>query len=349
LNLFGRPRVTFWPVNTNVEQRTGFDDLFAFTSTLYKDPSGNRDNDNTFYFTRYDGKDNENDYKSTPPNNPANKNPKIMDYLRLMTGSGPFPTIPGFGGCFLNKYTEAEREQILQMIFDYCRSVNLVDTSQRQRAGVAFHPYTPFFGQGSGYDSAVQRSNNWSAQVTPIRINTTNYQGLGRFPTVQEVALVFYRQTANSLRAALLLEMTTPMAGYPAIRETFWTRVTVDRPTVISVKGATPAVDEKDINLVGAPGTSRINICSLSSHDVGNGRSYTPSLGFINQLYYNAEASGWTDIDDPARPKQTGALGQKKTFTNSDPASVNYQRFKTAYIYPYVSDIITRSQPLTLS
>ena len=41
LNLFGRPRVTIWPVNNNYQQRTPFDELFAFTSTISKDASGN--------------------------------------------------------------------------------------------------------------------------------------------------------------------------------------------------------------------------------------------------------------------------------------------------------------------
>ena len=98
LNVFGRPRVTFWPIHTSPGYRTGFDDLFAFTSTLYKDPNnpGGSD-DKAFYVTRYDAKDSANDFLS-------GKNKEIFEYLKLMTGSGAFPTIPGFGGCFLNKY-----------------------------------------------------------------------------------------------------------------------------------------------------------------------------------------------------------------------------------------------------
>jgi uncharacterized protein (TIGR02600 family) len=355
LNLFGRPRVTFWPVNTDVEQRTGFDDLFAFTSTLYKDPNGDRNKDNTFYFTRWDAKSPTNDYKQNPPNVanlPDNKNPKIMEYLRLMTGSGgAFPNIPGFGGCFLNKYTEPEKDQVLQEIFDYCRTVNLVDTSKRQRAGQAFHPYTPFYGKPAGkdYEDPIERSNNWAAQVTPIRINNpenpedpAGYQGLGRFPTLAEAALVFYRPTATTMRATLLFEMTTPMPGYPAIRETFWTRVRVDRPTLASLDGKDPADDTNkyDIKLVGSPGTALINIVTLGSHDVGYGRSYLANLGFVNQLYYSDEATDWTDPNDPSRPKPSGVIGARKTFDNTKPESIVYDRGKTAKIYPYVSKTI---------
>ena len=42
--------------------RTSFDDLFAFTSTLYKQPGTNRMADKIFYFTRYDAKDLANDF-----------------------------------------------------------------------------------------------------------------------------------------------------------------------------------------------------------------------------------------------------------------------------------------------
>ncbi|RYD77948.1 MAG: Verru_Chthon cassette protein A, partial [Verrucomicrobiaceae bacterium] len=45
LNLFGRPRVTIWPVHADEAKQTAFDDIFAFASTL-----GNRD----YFFTRRD-------------------------------------------------------------------------------------------------------------------------------------------------------------------------------------------------------------------------------------------------------------------------------------------------------
>ncbi len=359
LNLFSRPRVTFWPVSAKEEQRTSYDDLFAFTSTLYKDPGGDRSLDNIFYFTRYDAKSGTNDYANTPPGSPKNKNIKIMDYLRLMTGTGGFDKIPGFGGSFAAKYPGldpgspgAERNQILKEIFDYCRTVNLVDTSTRNRAG-AFQPYTPFFGQGSGYVTYSPRSNDWSGQVTPIHFDTTTFldvsafQGLGRFPTISEAALIFYRTGAirtgdkyqAELRAALVFEMTSPMAGNPAIRETLWTRVTVDRPTLVDVDGTTPAVAKRDIKLVGAVGESKINIVNVASHDVGWSRGYMPSLGFMNQVHYYEEPSGWTDVTDPARPKPNAASQcTPKTFSNTDPSSAAYARGKTVKIYPYVSD-----------
>src|SRR5690606_34239332 len=53
LNLFGRPRVTIWPVHSDLARRTSFDDLFAFTSTIGGKP---------YYFTRSDAKDPETDF-----------------------------------------------------------------------------------------------------------------------------------------------------------------------------------------------------------------------------------------------------------------------------------------------
>lgn len=357
LNIFGRPRVTFWPVNAKEELRTAYDDLFAFTSTLYKDPSGDRSKDNTFYFTRYDAKSAANDYKSTA-GGLTQRNVEIMNYLRTLTGT-KFP-IPSFGGSFAGKYGEDEKEEVLALIFDYCRAVNLVDTSTRSRAG-AYQPYTPFYGQGSGYQDYTTRSNDWSGQVTPGRINVSQnpklqYQGLGRFPTISEAALIFYRVGAFrakdkddptgdglqvELQAAMVFEMTNPMAGNPAIRDTYWTRVTVDRATLVDVDQAVPDVVDRDIRLVGSPGDSRINIVNVGNHDVGWARGYMPSLGFMHHVHYFVEPSGWTDITDPLRPKPAAGNCLPKAFSNIDDSSKVYKRGTTSKFYPYVSDKFT--------
>lgn len=357
LNLFGRPRVTFWPINVKEEQRTSYDDLFAFTSTFYKDPNGNRANDNTFYFSRYDAKSRKNDFANTLA---GNKNPKLFEYLKLMTGDGAFNKIPSFGGSLKVKYGEAngfsERDQILTEIFDYCRSVNLVDTSKRSRAG-DFNPYTPFYGGTlSGvYKDKADRSNDWSGQVTPGRTSDpdskSGYQGLGRFPTLSEAAIFFHRSALNpatgkteavvGLQATLVLEMATVMPGYPALRETYWTRVTVDRPTTVNIGGTAT-----DIELVGVPGAARINIVNIPSHDATNGRGFMPTLGFLNQMNYYKEPTGPTDITNPAAPKpdlSSTAMPKKFQWVDTTGADVTldtkYKRGSTSTVYPYVSKV----------
>ena len=359
LNLFGRPRVTIWPVSAKESLRTAFDDLFAFTSTLYKDPNGVRKNDNAFYMTRYDAKSYKNDFDASDKTGKGlvQRNVEIMTYLKSLTGKD-FP-IPSFGGNFADKYTVNERDEILTLIFDYCRCVNLVDTGTRTRAG-AFQPYTPFFGAGtSGYVADTTRpgprSQLWSGQVTPLRTERFDaqlgFQGLGRFPTIKEAALIFYRTGANrpkmgntqdSIQVALVFDMATPMPGLPAIHETFFTVVTVVRPTNVKIGTG----EMQDIELVGPRNTARWNTSGVCSNDVGQGRGFMPMLGWIQQLHYYEEPSGWTDIADASRPKANmSAKATPKIFEKDDSTRVffdplDYKRGKAITYYPYISNKI---------
>ena len=354
LNLFGRPRVTFWPINANEAQRTAFDDLFAFTSTFYKNPDGIRSKDNTFYLTRFDAKSRTKDFTLPKLDGlTLSKNEQIFKYLKLMTGDGAFKKIPGFGGNFATKYSAvgqySERDQILTEIFDYCRTVNLVDTSSRLRGG-DFFTYTPVFGgtQSGKYGGSAIRSNDWSGQVTPLRTDepdteNAGYQGLGRFPTISEAAIVFHRSgatPANQLQATLLFEMATVMPGYPIIRETFWTRVTVERPTTVEIGGT--AVD---IELVGRQGDARINIVNVPSHDATNGRGFMPILGFLNQMCYYVEPQGQpSDISDKNAPIPPPGSPIRKTFSkHGSTLDGGYLRRTTNTYYPYVSNTFAPS------
>src|SRR5205085_634999 len=99
-----------------------------------------------FFFSRWDAKNRNNDYRRLPNANEypgANPdlnlavngktvNQEMHEYLEALTGgntgnkgNGDIPTeIPGFGGCFLNKYPKpaglpiSERSQILAEIMD---------------------------------------------------------------------------------------------------------------------------------------------------------------------------------------------------------------------------------------
>jgi hypothetical protein len=158
LNNFNRPRVTMWPLNWDERKRTTFDNLFAFTSTLGKKP---------FHFVRKEAKDSTVDIDLP-------QNVDMLTYLQFITGgtggSGPTAKIPGFGPNFASKYGPAkgykpeERDQILVDIFDYVRSVNLVDTgTSRISDTLPFIPYTPFFGESgyTGQGDANERSRDF--------------------------------------------------------------------------------------------------------------------------------------------------------------------------------------------
>jgi uncharacterized protein (TIGR02600 family) len=196
--LFNTPRVAVWPVHTNASQRTAYDKLLAFCSTI-REGGANR----FYHFTRANSRSGTADY--------TGRNVEIYEYLRALT-SAP---IPGYGGTFEGKYTQLERDQILTFIYDYIRCTNLQD----QNTGAT--PFTPIFvHSGSGPQGA--------GEVVPIRIipngTGTPTQGFGRFYSVTQAALNFYATEANStnqttkMRAALLLEFSTPMNGLACMR-----------------------------------------------------------------------------------------------------------------------------------
>jgi uncharacterized protein (TIGR02600 family) len=342
INLYGRPRVTAWPVNADPTLRTTYDDLFAFTSTLggnVSDPQSRK-----FFLSRAEAKSATRDYVGIP------RNQELMEYLKWLTSR----TVPGFGGDFLSKYTfsiggSSERDQILTEIFDYTRAVNLVDTGTQRASGTGFKPYTPFFGLGqAGYGNIAERSFDWSGQVTPIKIGNT--MGLGRFFTVSEASLVFFRtgtvpagQKQTEMQAVLLLEMTTPMAGYPAIRETYWTKISSSDTNIIVNNSGNPAA--RPLGFCRTPTGTQVpmlNIPNMASHEVQFGRGFMPNLGFATAFFYYPEHNGPTNPanypNDPNR--RTTATINTKSFTKNIPHSTAYTRNETVRYYPYVSDII---------
>jgi hypothetical protein len=354
LNAFNRPRVTIWPLTDILTKRTNYDNLFAFASTLGGKP---------FHFVRHESKD-----PFTDVNLAQNK--EMLGYLKWLTGSNGGPSrIPGFGKNFISKYSsqggyvDGELDQILTLIFDYVRCVNLVDTGTNRVGSIKFIPYTPFFGQGQAGYGLSNRSYDWSGQVTPTEIPASHplkqgLKGMGRFITVSEAALAFYRTgdaasedpgkgTQKGMRAMLIMEMATTMAGYPALRDTYFTKISCTRDfnvTPIFVRksdnkeyrGPTVAFFKQGLD------ANLINIVNVASHEVGEGRGFMPIFGFYNPLCFFPEHKAHTDPDkypnDPNR--NTGiTLTWKQLGRDNSPkgkGSTEYLRNSTVKFYPYV-------------
>ena len=215
LNLFGRPRVTIWPIPTKRGEqrlldtmdfdtkkqgiRNPSDDLFQFCSTVGADPNPPKDPTLTnpngpirqgqFIFDRLDPYSSTKDFERT-------RNRAIFNYLLDVTSNSK-GRIPGWGLSFEGKYAGlvGGHIQILTEIFDYIRSVNLKDTSRDQRIDRS---------QGRKNSGAKKNDNAENLKlearyaprgiVVPTRttVNGANVSGFGRFPTVSEVSLVFY-------------------------------------------------------------------------------------------------------------------------------------------------------------
>lgn len=347
LNAFSRPRVTLWPVHADFENRTTFDDIFLFTSTISKGADYRRESDDVRYnLFRYDAKDDMNDYSSTEL---FGQNIRMFEYLQDLTGRN----YPGYGGTLVNTWGGGaeggiERDTILNLIFDYTRTVNLVDTGTAARTGNVFAPYTPKFfiipvGLTEDYTRRY-RSFDWCGQVTPLKINPgSGYQGLGRFPTISEVALVFCgtnsARGAPAMRAVLAMEMTTPMPGYPAIRETYFTKVRALRDVQFRFSNSPQFV------FMGFKSDKLINIPNVSSHEVTDGRGFMPTLSATTAMHWFPEHLGPTDGTkyptnpklDPNRHKAEPPPCLAKTFTNLK-GNERYKRGETVKYYPYVSN-----------
>jgi len=334
VNLYGRPRVTIWPVNDDVKRRTPYDDLFAFASTLGSAVESGQSK--RFYLTRQDARK-----AKTDPSIP--RNAQMMEYLTWLTDRN----VPGFGGSFKDKYNFSEgnyteRDQILAEIFDYCRCINMVDTGT-SRSTTGFLPYTPFYG-GASTLTDTSRSYDWSGQVTPGRYKSGLHQGLGRFVTVDQAALVFYRVDATHMRAIFLFQLVSPMAGFPAIRDTKWTTVRAVQPATITIAGGTAT--PFNMCAIGSDPKTLINIPNIASHDYLDGRGYLPVLGAGAALCYYPEHTTYPDpnlmLSKPGSPPPPGfnssATRIVKQFDNKQGASAGYIRGQTVQFYPYVSD-----------
>jgi hypothetical protein len=244
LNLLGRPRVAMWPVRNRKGEKyqTTYDELIAFCATLAN--PNNTTEKWPFLFLR------DNAYSPTEDAEiPSNR--KLYEYLQDVTDQ----TMPGVGGSFVGKYGTNGRDQILTEILDYIRCTNIFD------AALEGAEYTGRDDKKTSNENPPREFTlgvrDWGGQgypgygqVVPMRIGNT--MGLGRTHTISEVSLQFIctadasfadsNQTegvsknstldaplvANQRRvqAMLLLELATPMQGYPHISPSIEAEIT---------------------------------------------------------------------------------------------------------------------------
>lgn len=369
LNLWGLPRVSIWPIHSSDapepknSRRSGFDDLIAFCSSTGK--PGSKKN---YYFVRY------NPWSPTAdldplPGSPTKRNVDLLTYLTKLTDK----PVPGVGASFASKYgTPApqgfnktgftERDQILTQIFDYIRSVNLVDTGRKDgtpppAAGKADYPlaYTPGYGSLNG----AEKPRLGSGQVVPIQRvvdGKVGATGFGRFVTVSEVAILFYKDDAPKLvgddedlpktaadgepvRAVLLFEMSTPGPGYPALSEAYAYKVYELSPFSVIPKSN---VGQRPLNFgltppppPGATDSALANYVEVDAWRGPYGRFFMPTRGFGNQFWYDPTRS-------PLPPYNTGRPAAK-TFWRAGAGTRPTDDYS---FYPYFSQRLLMGDPL---
>jgi len=220
VNLFGKPRITLWPLNQETDPNSGKggcptrirnakDDLLAFCSTVGGQP---------YYFQRYSiylrelvnnrsqgGRPTDPGsglpipfmqlpkYGYQPPSSQyphmdwdlVTRNQNLYSYLQDLTSRPE----PGFGGSFSQKYNSrsalgaTDRDQILTEMIDLARSgANVYSTALSPR--YEFGPARDMPDASMGETQLVPLIPTGSANGT---------KGFGRFPSIAEAALLFYR------------------------------------------------------------------------------------------------------------------------------------------------------------
>jgi uncharacterized protein (TIGR02600 family) len=324
LNLQGKPRISIWPLPDELNKRSTFDKVANFCSTIPADfdaTGGFKDTGrNSYSFQRQKPWSPTYDFEAA--NNGRNK--KLFQYLQNLTSVAS----PGTNKSFSSKYG-ADRDQILTMIFDYVRSTNLVDTANESGntivAGKSLYhsSFTP------GYDALAEGDINkytqasksfpGSGMVIPTLRREGNVvnRGMGRFLTVSEVGLLFFRDTQPRpaqnvpddvpiagfdtdtqspvvppekrnnevpLRCVLIPEMFSVSPGYPAMSESYAYTVTEVEPFQFVGSDGAPydfKMARGDANYV--------EVDPWRSQD---GRFFMPTRSFPNQFQYDSDPKG---------------------------------------------------------
>ena len=171
--LFEQPRISLWPIQQST--RNVKDKLLAFASTT-------TNNSFPYYFQRvseWASDDSPGSSQSTTTDVTQGRNDALLKYLLNTTQQ----QVPGFGAALSDKYKNGTLPQILVEMFDTVRS--LVNTTSRALS--PSYSYAPYGPSGSANNPVGLGS------VVPARttLGVKEVKGIGRFPTISEVVIVF--------------------------------------------------------------------------------------------------------------------------------------------------------------
>ncbi len=324
MNLFGRPRITIWPVAKVSKQEdesnlwNASDRLLAFCSTIGPDASKQAEDKVTrFIFQRnIEGTNSTTGAYDPTRDIELSRNKDLIKYLREVTGN-PFP---GFGGLsFESKYKNVAfggdqlgRDQVLVEIFDYIRCVNLRD-STRDKGIITFDSY----GIPRPTAKEVVKSEQFKfaprGLVVPSKLG--DRVGFGRFPSISEASLVLYHsgyqvgsgatkkryflkseipkgevETHNLVRAFVIFETFNPMQGFaPTLAPHSASKE--QRKIVFEVTGMEAfQINGTSLNFL----PTATNSYKYSSGNTWGGRNSGGSEGFIHPMRDKGGEGGGT-------------------------------------------------------
>lgn len=184
LNLFGQPRITTWPVPTNISNRSIYDRAVADLSLV---------NRGSYFFQRQSSDSRHNEYYG----NAGGRNYLLFQYLQEMTNS----TVPGYPGSFAEKHGRGrfdEKDQILAQAFGYFKSANLSDGTNNRWQYTDGKFNSASLGHGQVVPSCLcggtgPHQNRW------FRTNVQAPWGSGRFGTLSEISLFMICRAERTL------------------------------------------------------------------------------------------------------------------------------------------------------
>ncbi len=332
MNLWGRPRMTLWPVaevKTQDQEAALWnptDQLLAFCSTIGPDAqvAGSESKVTRFMLQR-----SQNGWISTTADATISRNLTLYNYLRGLTNQA----FPGFsGGSFKDKYAalgeKNDRDQILTEMFDYMRVVNLRDSTRDKvivpniKSSTNPTGVTPSKAQLQQIESFRYAPRGL---VVPLQFTAdgNKTRGFGRFPTISEVGIVLYHAgyqadnnkryflkdeipidpktkkpvakiTHNLVRAFMVVESFNPMHGFAPITTTNGNSIDANRkPTVIEIEGLDAfTLNGQKLGFLHSASTGYVH----SPVSFWGGRHIGGSEGFFHILYRNLP-SGWKNQD----------------------------------------------------
>ncbi len=277
VNLFGKPRISLWPIDTRNGYISTYDRLLAFCSTI---------NSAKYYFQR------QNPNSQTDDLRLIQRNTQLLSYLDQLTSTA----IPGLGGSFTDKYSASDRRQQQIEIFDWIRTVNLAYRDPAKQVLPYAWTENP---DASG--SASPPGLPGSGQVLPIK-SDDGVQGFGRFPVVAKGALAIIRekeeynqpatnQTTISYRVCFPMETYVPALGYAGYIPNY-------QISVSGLSGGFAAIAKYSNNPVQTNilhmGDGTISVNTASYVEPYNGRAWGGSQGYNNLFLYNDPADRYT-------------------------------------------------------
>jgi uncharacterized protein (TIGR02600 family) len=304
LNPFNLPKISLWPVMEESTERSRFDHEMALAATLGGE-SGT--NSRPLYMLQrgqaWSGSGAPGSSQSRHDDRTVPRNLDLYRYMLEMTGDKN-DAIPGYAANFADKLGQANRDQVLTMMFDTLRWIANSENAWADD-GNTFEYLPPT-------DPSRNAQLTGAASAVPIARATAattsgEVKGLGRFPTISQVALVLvatdaeknsgyddqnpdsayfkdedadgYADKITKMRAFFIVEPFNPNPGHPAVSPSL--RYQIEMPADFTING-------RDLNLDNG-GTISAPVCLRAT--------FSPAFpGLLGSRQLGGNASAYTGM-----------------------------------------------------